>query len=64
MRLVCAVGLLGLLHAASGAISTGPEVGQKIPAFSLVDHTGAKRNFESLKGPNGLLLAFVRSADW
>ncbi len=43
---------------------TGPEVGATIPAFEAVDQTGAKRTFENLAGPNGLLLLFHRSADW
>ncbi len=45
-------------------LPTGPEVGATIPAFEAVDQTGAKRTFESLAGPNGLLLLFHRSADW
>ena len=43
---------------------TGPAVGATVPAFEAVDQTGAKRTFESLAGPNGLLLLFYRSADW
>jgi hypothetical protein len=46
------------------AIRTGPEAGEKIPAFSLPDQNGRIQTFDSLKKPNGLLLAFVRSADW
>ena len=45
-------------------LKTGPEVGQKIPAFSAVDQTGRVRNFDSLKGPKGLVLFFNRSVDW
>jgi len=45
-------------------MKTGPEIGQKIPPFSLKDHTGRIQTFDSLKGPKGLVLAFVRSADW
>lgn len=43
---------------------TGPEVGQKIPAFRAADQTGRIRNFDSLKGPRGLVLFFNRSVDW
>lgn len=43
---------------------TGPEVGDKIPDFELVDHTGASRTFSSLVGDQGLLLLFSRSVDW
>jgi cytochrome oxidase Cu insertion factor (SCO1/SenC/PrrC family) len=45
-------------------LKTGPEVGQKIPAFSAVDQYGKVQNFESLKGPKGLVLFFNRSVDW
>jgi len=45
-------------------MKTGPEVGQKIPAFSLKDHVGQTQTFDTLRGPKGLVLAFVRSADW
>lgn len=49
---------------ANANLKTGPEVGQKIPAFSAVDQTGRVRNFDSLKGPKGLVLFFNRSVDW
>lgn len=42
----------------------GPAVGSQIPAFTAEDQNGRARTFDSLKGPNGLLLLFVRSADW
>jgi cytochrome oxidase Cu insertion factor (SCO1/SenC/PrrC family) len=45
-------------------LPTGPAVGEKIPAFEAVDQSGRRQTFESLKGPNGLLLLFYRSADW
>lgn len=45
-------------------LATGPAVGQKIPLFEAVDQNGRRQTFESLKGPNGLLLLFHRSADW
>ncbi len=45
-------------------LKTGPEVGQKIPAFSATDQKGRIRNFDSLKGPKGLVLFFNRSVDW
>jgi peroxiredoxin len=55
--------LLGAVLLA-GAVSTGPEVGAKIPDFSLPDQSGQTRNFAALKGPKGLVLVFFRSADW
>jgi hypothetical protein len=45
-------------------LKTGPEIGQKIPGFSALDQTGRVRNFDSLKGTNGLILFFNRSVDW
>ncbi len=45
-------------------LKTGPEIGQKIPVFTAVDQTGKMRNFDSLKGPKGLVLFFNRSVDW
>jgi hypothetical protein len=45
-------------------LKTGPGIGEKIPAFSAVDQTGKMRDFDSLKGPQGLVLFFNRSVDW
>ena len=42
----------------------GPQVGETVPDFSLVDQNGRTHDLRSLAGPNGLLLAFSRSADW
>ncbi len=42
----------------------GLKVGEKIPEFELADQTGELRDFDSLKGPKGLMLVFHRSADW
>lgn len=42
----------------------GPQVGAKVPDFSLTDQRGATRTLQSLMGPKGLLLFFYRSADW
>ena len=42
----------------------GPAVGQPLPAFEARDQHGRLRDFASLKGPNGLVLVFFRSADW
>ena len=42
----------------------GPKVGQALPSFEATDQAGRARNFASLKGPNGLVLVFFRSADW
>jgi hypothetical protein len=45
-------------------LKTGPEVGNRIPLFDLVDQNGKHQTFASLRGPRGLVLAFIRSADW
>ena len=42
----------------------GPQVGQRVPAFSLPDHTGRVRTLDSIMGPRGAMLVFLRSADW
>ena len=43
---------------------TGPEIGQKIPAFETHDQNGKVQTLATLRGPKGLVLFFVRSADW
>ncbi len=45
-------------------VTTGPEIGAKTPDFALPDQSGRTRSLASLAGKNGLLLYFVRSADW
>jgi hypothetical protein len=55
------------LHALPGLDQnpkTGPAVGSKIPPFEAVDQSGQRQTFETLRGPKGLALLFVRSADW
>jgi peroxiredoxin len=39
-------------------------IGKKIPLLSGADQFGHERSFENLKGPNGLVILFYRSADW
>ena len=45
-------------------IQTGPAMGARIPSFSAPDQNGKLEDFQSLKGPSGLVLVFYRSADW
>ncbi len=53
------------IHAASVELmSIGLGVGQKAPAFSLHDQNGRTQTLDSLRGPNGTVLLFFRSADW
>lgn len=62
MRLVSTALLAALtLHA---AVETGPAVGSRIPEFEAVDQNGNRQTFATLRGPQGLVLMFVRSADW
>ena len=42
----------------------GPQVGERLPDFLLVDQTGQRRTLQSVLGPRGGMLVFVRSADW
>jgi hypothetical protein len=50
--------------AAIESMSIGLAVGQKAPAFSLHDQFGHTQTLDSLKGANGTVLLFFRSADW
>lgn len=45
-------------------MKTGPAVGAAVPAFTLPDQQGRPRSLKSLTGKRGLMLYFVRSADW
>ena len=42
----------------------GPQVGTRVPDFTLLDQTRQSRTLKSLMGPKGLMLVFFRSADW
>ena len=42
----------------------GPQVGGRVPDFTLLDQKGRSRTLTSLMGPKGLMLVFFRSADW
>ena len=44
--------------------STGLAVGQKIPSFRAPDQNGRMQDFNSIRGPQGAAIYFVRSADW
>lgn len=52
------------VEAQNDGYRTGPEIGQKVPHFTLPDQHGKGRALADLMGPNGLLLVFSRSADW
>ncbi len=44
--------------------SIGSNVGQKMPPFAARDQFGEEKSSETLKGSNGTVLLFFRSADW
>jgi hypothetical protein len=52
---------------AAGAIDVqrlGPQVGERVPDFSLPDQTGVARTLRSVMGSKGAMLVLFRSADW
>ena len=42
----------------------GPQVGERVPDFSLKDQYGRTQTLQSIMGPRGAMLVFQRSADW
>ena len=42
----------------------GPQVGEIVPAFSLPDQNGEIWTRDSIMGPSGAMLVFIRSAEW
>jgi cytochrome oxidase Cu insertion factor (SCO1/SenC/PrrC family) len=42
----------------------GPQVGERVPDFSLKDQNGKTWTLQSIMGPKGAMLVFERSADW
>ena len=46
------------------SFSTGPEIGEKVPEFSLLDQFGELRSLKDLLDKNGAVLNLYRSADW
>jgi len=53
-----------VLRAQKSEPSFGLPTGQKAPAFVARDQFGHEQTNDSLKGPNGTILLFFRSADW
>jgi peroxiredoxin Q/BCP len=55
--------VIALAPAVAGEL--GPKVGAVIPHdLTATDATGAARSFDTLVGPSGMALFFVRSVDW
>lgn len=42
----------------------GPQIGQPVPDFSLKDQNSKVWTRQSIMGPKGAMLVFIRSADW
>ena len=42
----------------------GPQVGERVPNFSLKDQNGKLWTLQSVMGPKGAMIVFFRSADW
>lgn len=42
----------------------GPQVGERVPDFTLPDQNGTPVSLASILRPNGAILMFYRSADW
>jgi cytochrome oxidase Cu insertion factor (SCO1/SenC/PrrC family) len=42
----------------------GPQVGERVPDFTLKDQNGKSWTLQSIMGPKGAMLVFFRSADW
>jgi hypothetical protein len=55
---------LQFVAAQNDGYRTGPEIGEKVPDFSLEDQNGKSWTLGDLTGRNGLLLVFSRSALW
>jgi hypothetical protein len=55
-------------HAQSSKLIEGPaigiETGEKAPSFRLKDQFGLEQSNDTLRGTNGTVLLFFRSADW
>jgi peroxiredoxin len=55
-------------HAQSPKLTGGPEMGigtgEKAPSFRLKDQFGREQSNDTLRGTNGTVLLFFRSADW
>jgi hypothetical protein len=42
----------------------GPQVGERVPDFSLKDQNGRTQTLQSIMGSKGAMLVFYRSAEW
>jgi peroxiredoxin len=57
--------LCGIAVSIAGAADPGPAVGEAFPhALEAKDQDGTLQSLDSLMGPKGVAVFFVRSADW
>jgi hypothetical protein len=56
--------LKAFIEAQNEGASSGIAIGQIAPGFELKDQNGRTRTLKSLMGRKGVLLVFIRSADW
>lgn len=47
-----------------GHSSSNLKLGDQIPTLRAVDQFGKGRDFDNLKGANGLVILFFKSAEW
>jgi hypothetical protein len=71
LSILCSLLFLGLTFAQDNPSPTrapsptiGLGVGVKVPVFSSTDQFGREQSNETLKGSDGTVLLFFRSADW
>jgi hypothetical protein len=50
--------------AQNDGLKTGPKIGEKVPDFTLPDQNAKSLSLHEMMGVKGLLLVFLRSADW
>ena len=48
----------------SRGMTSGPEVGERIPDFEALDQHGNLVSLSDVMGPGGAMVVFIRSADW
>jgi peroxiredoxin len=64
LLLVLALQLQAQERARIDVSKLGPQVGERVPDFTLTDQNGAQRTLQSIMGRRGAMLVFIRSADW
>ena len=42
----------------------GPQIGERVPGFTLPDQSGKRWTLPAVMGPKGAMIVFYRSVDW